>query len=88
MFLDTKGRIRAAAIAFLAVTGCAITAHAGECPADQRKLDARGPVDHAVRHGHFACIEKRSPRPTRGISDVATRPCFARRRACFGALGP
>ena len=49
MFLDTKGRIRAAAIAFLAVTGCAITAHAGECPADQRKLDARGPVDHAVQ---------------------------------------
>ena len=49
MFLDTKGRIRAAAIAFLAVTGCAITAQAGECPADQRKLDARGPVDHAVQ---------------------------------------
>ena len=38
MFLDTKGRIRAAAIAFLAVAGCAITAHAGECPADQIRL--------------------------------------------------
>jgi quercetin dioxygenase-like cupin family protein len=46
--LNTKRRA-VAAIAFLAVTGFAVGAHAGECPADQRKANARTPVDHAVQ---------------------------------------
>ncbi len=48
--LNTKRGVRAvAAIAFLAATGFAATAHAGECPADQRKANARMAVDHAAQ---------------------------------------
>jgi quercetin dioxygenase-like cupin family protein len=47
--MTTRGRAMAA-IAFLAATGFAVTAQAGECPADQRKANVRAPVDHAA-HG-------------------------------------
>jgi len=47
--LNSCGTRAVATIAFLAVTGFAVTAYAGECPADQRKANARGPVDHAAQ---------------------------------------
>jgi quercetin dioxygenase-like cupin family protein len=46
--LNTKRRA-AAAIAFLAFTGFAASAQAGECPADQFKANVRSPVDHAAQ---------------------------------------
>jgi quercetin dioxygenase-like cupin family protein len=48
--LDTRRRLtEVAAFAFMAITGFAAAAQAGECPADQRKVNARAPVDHAAQ---------------------------------------
>jgi len=48
--LNPKHRSRTVvAIAFLALGGFTATAQAGDCPADQRKVNARAPVDHAVQ---------------------------------------
>ena len=46
MSRNNRGWLRlAAAATFLAITGLAFNAQAGECPADQRKPNARQPVD-------------------------------------------